>query len=191
MKIEANKYVAINYILKNDEGVVLDSSEGRGPLGFVFGRGEIIPGLEKELEGKETGAKFNCTIDPAGAYGEYDETLIFDVPTSEFDTDVSAIEIGMAFYAQTAQGPRIVHVLSIQDNMVKLDGNHELAGKTLHFDVEVMEIRDATEEELNPPRGCGGGCGGCGGGCGGDCGSGDCGGECGGDCSCGGDCGCN
>lgn len=184
MKIEANKFVSINYTLKNDDGVVLDSSigEGREPLGFVAGRNELIIGLEKELEGKEAGEKFNCTIAPADAYGEYNKELIFDVPMSEFDTDASSVEIGMAFYAQTNQGPRIVHVLNVTDDMVTLDGNHELAGQTLHFDVEVMEVRDATEEELNPPRGCGGGCGNCGGDC--DCGDGGCGGECNGDCGC-------
>lgn len=180
MKIEANKYVKINYTLTNDEGTVMDSSigEGREPLGFVFGRGELIPGLEKELDGKSSGDKFSCVVPPAEAYGEYNKELIFDVPLSEFDTDASSVEVGMAFYAQTEQGPKIVHVLNVTEDTVKLDANHELAGKNLHFEVEVMEVRDATEAELNPPRGCGGGCGGCSsGGCGsGDCGSGGCGG---------------
>ena len=186
MKIEVNKFVSINYTLKDDDGVVIDSSmsEGRDPLGFVAGRNELIIGLEKELEGKEAGDKFNCTIAPAEAYGDYNKELVFDVPMSEFDTDASSVEIGMAFYAQTNQGPRIVRVLNVNNDMVTLDGNHELAGKTLHFDVEVLEVRDATEEELNPPRGCGGGCGGCGGGCGSDCGCGD--GGCGSE-----GCGCN
>ena len=180
MKIEANKFVKINYTLKNDDGIVVDSSlsDGREPLGFVFGRGELISGLEKELDGKKAGDKFNCVIPPAEAYGDYDYSLIFDVPMSEFDTDASSVEVGMAFYAQTAQGPRVVRVLNVTKDTVKLDGNHELAGKNLHFDVEVMEVRDATEAELNPPTGCGGGCGGCsGGGCdSGGCGSGGCGG---------------
>lgn len=177
MKIEKNKYVAIHYTLTNDDGVVVDSSLEREPLGFVFGRGELINGLEKELEGKSAGDKFNCVIPPAEAYGDYDYSLIFDVPLSEFDTDASSVEVGMSFYAQTENGPRIVHVLNVANDVVKLDGNHELAGKTLHFDVEVKEVREATEAELNPPRGCGGGCGGC---SSGGCGSGGC-----------GDCGCN
>lgn len=179
MKIEANKFVKINYTLKNDEGAVLDTSlgEGREPLAFVAGRGELISGLEKELEGKEAGNKFTCDIAPEAAYGNYDEAYVFDVPMSEFDTDASSVEVGMAFYAQTEQGPKIVRVLKVTDDTVTLDGNHELAGKTLHFDVEVVEVRDATEEELNPPRGCGGGCGGC---SGGSCGDGGCGGGCGG-----------
>lgn len=180
MKIEANKYVRINYTLKDDDGVVLDSSldKGREPLGFVFGRGELIPGLEKELDSKTQGDKFNCAIQPADAYGEYDEALVVDVPMSEFDTDAASVEVGMQFMAQTEAGPRIVRVLNVANDIVKLDGNHELAGKTLHFDVEVVEVRDATEAELNPPTGCGGGCGGCSsGGCGsGGCGSGGCGG---------------
>ncbi len=180
MKIEANKYVKINYTLTNDEGTVMDSSigEGREPLGFVFGRGELISGLEKELDGKVQGDKFTCVVLPADAYGDYNKELIFDVPMSEFDTDASSVEIGMAFYAQTEQGPKIVRVLNVTEDTVKLDANHELAGKNLHFDVEVMEVRDATEAELNPPVGCGGGCGGCSsGGCGPEgCGSGGCGG---------------
>lgn len=186
MKIAENKFVKINYTLKDDDGNVVDSSLGkdREPLPFVFGRGELISGLEKELEGKKAGDKFNCTIPPAEAYGEYDEGLVFDVPLTEFDTDATSVEVGMAFYAQTEMGPRVVHVLNVTKDTVKLDGNHELAGKSLHFEVEVVEVRDATETELNPPQGCGGGCGGCsGGGCGsGGCGSGGCGSE---------GCGCN
>jgi len=179
MKIESNKYVAIHYTLTNDDGFELDSSKGREPLGFVFGRGELIPGLEKELDGKEQGTKFACKVAPADACGEYDASLVFDVPMSEFDTDATSVEVGMAFYAQTEMGPRVVHVLNVTEDTVKLDGNHELAGKNLNFDVEIVEVRDATEEELNPPRGCGGGCGGC---SGGNCGGGECGSE---------GCGCN
>ena len=178
MKIEKDKFVSIHYTLKDDEGKQLDSSVGAEPLPFVFGRGALISGLEKELEGKKQGDKFSCVIPPAEAYGDYDKDLIMDVPRSEFDTDATTIEVGMAFYAQTENGPRIVHIIKTADDVITLDGNHELAGKTLHFDVEVVEVRDATEAELNPPQGCGGGCGGCSSGA---CGSsGGCGGGCGG-----------
>lgn len=177
MKIEAKKYVSINYTLKDKDGNVLDSNVGKEPLSFVAGIGALVQGLEKELEGKEQGEKFSCVVTPEEGYGDYDESLIFDVPRSEFDTDAVEIEVGMAFYAQTSAGPRVVRAIKVADDVITLDGNHELAGKTLYFDIEVTEVRDATEAELNPPQGCGGGCGGCsGGGCGG-CGSeGGCGG---------------
>lgn len=173
--IETDKFVSLHYTLFDEEGIKLDSSVGAEPLGFIYGHGALIQGLEDELAGKEQGAKFTCVIPPEKAYGLYDKMLIMDVPKSEFDTDAENVEIGMAFYAQTEQGPRVVRVIGIKEDAITLDGNHELAGKTLKFDIEVVEVRDATEEELNPKPscgGCGGGCGNCGGGCG----SGGCGG---------------
>ncbi|MCR4580592.1 MAG: peptidylprolyl isomerase [Treponema sp.] len=176
MKIEKNKWVSIHYTLKDDDGNQLDSSVGKEPLGYLHGNGYLIFGLENELEGKNPGDKFTAVIQPKDGYGDYDPRLIVDVPRSQFETEMP-IEVGMQFQAMTAQGPSIVKVIEVGDDKIKIDGNHELAGKVLHFDVEVVEVRDATEEELNP-RGCGGGsCGGCGGGCG-DCGG--CGGDCGG-----------
>ena len=175
MKIEINKVVSMHYTLTDDAGTKLDSSAGGEPLKFIYGNGTLISGLEKELAGKKQGEKFSCVIPPAEAYGDYDKSLIVDVPRSEFDTDAASIEVGMAFYANTEEGPRVVHVINVKDDVITLDGNHELAGKTLHFDIEIVEVRDATEEELHPPRsGCGGNCGGCSGcgsagGCGGGC----------------------
>lgn len=184
MTITQDKFVAIHYTVKLEDGTVLDSSEGKEPLGYVHGHNNLITGLEKELEGKAAGDKLSAVIQPGEAYGEYDDKLVMDVPKSQFETSMG-IEVGMMFQAMSPQGPILVRVVEINDDSVKIDGNHELAGKVLHFDVEVVEVRDATEEELNPPS-CG--CGGCGGGCGGDC-NGDCGGDCNGDCGDGG-CGC-
>lgn len=192
MKIEKNKWVAIHYTLKDENGAELDSSVGGTPLGYVHGNGYLIPGMENALEGKETGDKFQTTIQPKDGYGEYDPQLVMEVEKSRFEFD-GELEVGMQFQAMTPQGPSIVTISSIEGDKVKVDANHALAGKVLNFEVEVVEVRDATEEELNP-AGCGGGCGSCGGGCGGDCGSG-CGGDCGsGGCGhggCGGNCGCN
>ena len=174
MKIEKDKWVAIHYTLKDDDGNVIDSSVGAAPLGYIHGNGYLIVGLENELNGREAGDKFSCKIAPIDGYGEYDPDLVKDVPRSQFEFD-GEIEKGMQFQAMSPQGPIILTVLEVNGDTVKLDGNHALAGKNLNFDVEVVEVREPTEEELNP-QGCGGGCGGCGGGCdcSGDCGSGGC-----------------
>lgn len=175
MKIEADKWVAIHYTLIDDDGNIIDSSVGGEPLGFVQGRGYLIPGLERELEGKEPGAKFKAVIAPADGYGEIDPRMIAEVPREQFEFE-GEITIGMQFQVMTQMGPTIVRVVEVGPEKIKIDANHELAGKNLNFDVEVVEVRDATEDELNPPSGCGGGCGGCGGDCGdGGCGDGGCG----------------
>ena len=111
-------------------------------------------------------------------YGEYDEKLIVELTRDKFEFD-GEITVGMPFQVMTPSGLSIVHVTKVEGDKITIDGNHELAGKALNFDIEVVNVRDATEEELSPSSGCGGGCGGCGGGCGGgDCG--DCGSGCGG-----------
>lgn len=183
MVIEQNKMVAIHYTLTDDNGTVLDTSRSGNPLAYVHGNGYLIPGLEKELEGKSEGDKFNAVISPEEGYGVYDDRLIATLSRERFDLP-GDIEVGMQFQVGTPAGPTIVRVIKVDGDNITIDGNHELAGKTLHFDVEVVEIRELTEEELQQMQS---GCGGCGGGCGG-CG-GDCGGECNGDCECGGDCG--
>ena len=171
MKIEKNKFVSIHYTLTDDDGNRLDSSVGKAPLGYVQGNGMLIPGLEAELEGKEVGEKFKAVIQPKDAYGEYNEQLIATVPKSQFG-DAGSIEVGMAFQAVADDNtPFIVRVINVTDDSVTIDGNHELAGKTLTFDVEIVEVRDSTEEDFNMGCGCGCGCGGnCEGGCEGGCG---------------------
>lgn len=183
MTITKDKFVAIEYTLKDDKGEQLDSSVGMEPLAYVHGRGYLIPGLEAELEGKKAGDKFNCTIQPENAYGLRDERLVVEVGKDSFETDMP-IEVGMQFQAMTPAGPSIFTVIDVNGDKIKLDGNHAMAGKVLNFEITVVEVRDPTEEELAQLEGgcgCGGGCGGCGGDCSGD---GSCGG-CGGDCSCG------
>lgn len=183
MKIEKDKFVAIHYTLKDDEGTVLDSSVGSTPLAYLQGNGMLIPGLEKQIEGKEAGDKFSTTVPPEEAYGTYDERLVAKIDRDRF-MEGSVIEVGMQFQMMTPAGPSIVTVKEVNGNEITVDGNHQLADKTLHFDIEVVEVRDPSEEELAQFQGggCGGGCGGCGGncggGCGGDCGCGD--GGCGG-----------
>lgn len=192
MVIEKDKFVAIHYTLTGDDGAEIDTSRNGNPLGYVHGNGYLIPGLEKKLEGKAAGDKITAVVQPEEGYGIYDDRLIATLSRERFDLP-GDIEIGMQFQVSTPAGPTIVRVTKVDGDNITIDGNHELAGKTLHFDVEVVEVRDLTEDEKQQMLS--GGCGGCGGGCGGNCGGGcggDCGGDCGGNCEggCGGDCNC-
>ncbi len=149
MNVAQDKVVLIHYTLKNDAGSVIDSSSGGQPLAYIHGQGNIIPGLEKALEGKTTGDKVNVKVDPAEGYGVRDDSLVQQVPRRAFG-GVSNIQPGMQFHAQTSQGhTRVVTVTGIKGDMVTVDGNHPLAGENLNFDVEITEVRDATEEELS------------------------------------------
>ena len=149
MKIEENKVVSIDYTLKNDQGEVIDSSEGNEPLSFIYGKGNIITGLEAELVGKTVGDEVSVSIEPKDGYGEYDENMMFEVGKNQFQ-DISKIEEGMQVQGQTGDGQvQVFTIKSVEDDKVVLDANHPLAGFTLHFDVAVTEIRDATPEELD------------------------------------------
>lgn len=147
MQVSENKFVSIHYTLRNDAGEVIDSSAGRAPLSYLHGIGSIIPGLERALEGKTSGDHIDVSITPEGAYGERNEALVQAVPRSAFE-GVEEIEPGMQFQAQTPAGSQILTIVEVQDDQVVVDGNHPLAGKTLHFSVEIIEVREATEEEL-------------------------------------------
>ena len=186
MKIEKNKVVSIHYTLTDDDGNKIDSSVGLEPLTYYHGNGYLIPGLENELEGKSAGEKLNVTVQPADGYGIYDERLVSSIPRERFEID-GEITVGMQFQVQTPGGAAIVRVVEVGDKEIKIDGNHELAGKVLHFDVEIVDVHEPSQEEKMQyesilASGCGGGCGGCGGNCGGDCG-GDCAENCQGDCA--------
>ncbi len=147
LMIGKNAVVSIHYTLKNDDGQVMDSSEGRDPLSYLHGANNLIPGLEKELEGKSAGQNFTASIDPAEAYGESNPELVQKISKEMFQ-GVEQIEPGMAFTAQGPQGQQQVVVTAVEGDEVTVDANHPMAGKTLHFDVEVVDVRDATDEEL-------------------------------------------
>lgn len=148
MQISKDKVVSIDYTLTNPEGEVLDSSEGRQPLAYLQGKGNIIAGLERELEGKRVGDQMRVTIQPADAYGERDDRLVQSVPREAFG-GIDNIQVGMQFQAQTPSGHRaVVRVIEVGENEVTIDANHPLAGVPLTFDVTVRDVRDATEEEL-------------------------------------------
>ena len=148
MQVAKNKVISIDYTLTDAQGTELDSSQGTGPFAYIHGIGNIIPGLEAALEGKSAGDQINTVIDPENAYGTRDESLVQQLPRSQFDTDQD-IQIGMQFQAMSEGGPRVVTVVSVDTENVTIDANHPLAGVTLHFDVTVKEIREASGEELS------------------------------------------
>ena len=147
MKVDKDKAVFIHYTLTDQEGEVIDSSEGGAPLGYLHGHGQIIPGLEKELEGREQGDEFEVTLETEEAYGERDDALVSKVSSDLFE-GVEDVEVGMQFRADSDQGQRLVTVTEVEGEDVTIDANHPLAGERLHFEVEVQEIIPATDEEL-------------------------------------------
>lgn len=151
MKISKDKVVSIHYTLTNDAGDVVDSSHQRGtPLTYIQGHGNLIPGMENGLEGKAVGEKFIIDVEPKEGYGEVREELIQQVPRAQFGEE--AVEAGMQFQAQTQQGAVLVTIKDVSEEFVTVDANHALAGENLHFDVEVTEVREATEQELTQGR---------------------------------------
>ncbi len=147
MNIAKDHVVEIEYTLTDDEGKVLDTSDGRDPLTYLHGGQNIIPGLEKELEGKVVGDALKVKVDPAEAYGEFNKSLINEVPKEEL-AQIPELKVGIQLQAQSPQGVQIFTVTAIGETCVTLDGNHPLAGMTLNFDVKVKTVRPATEEEL-------------------------------------------
>ncbi|CAI8318916.1 MAG: FKBP-type peptidyl-prolyl cis-trans isomerase SlyD [Cellvibrionales bacterium UBA7375] len=148
MNIQNNSAVSFHYKLTDDDGISIDSSEGKEPLGYLHGAGNIIPGLEKALEGKTIGDSLTVAVTAAEGYGEVQKELIQEVAKEAFQ-GVDNIEVGMQFEAQTGQGGTVpVTVIAVTDEIVTVDGNHPLAGKNLNFDVTIEEVREASEEEL-------------------------------------------
>jgi FKBP-type peptidyl-prolyl cis-trans isomerase SlyD len=147
VEIAADTVVLIHYTLKDDAGLVLDSSAGAEPLAYIQGHGNLVPGLEKALEGKQGGSKVVVTLSPDEGYGKRSDDLVQRVPKRSLQGS-GEIRKGMQFRAQTDEGLRVFTVTAMTGDMVTLDGNHPLADKNLHFDVEVIEVRSATAEEL-------------------------------------------
>ncbi|HEU4483978.1 MAG TPA: peptidylprolyl isomerase [Povalibacter sp.] len=147
MQVGQDAVVSIHYTLTNDAGETLDSSAGSEPLVYLHGNGNLIPGLEKALEGKQPGDKLQVKIAPADAYGEFDKSLIQQVPMRSFK-GVGKVQVGMQFQVHGNGGPTMVTVTKVVGDMVTVDGNHALAGQNLNFDVEVTDVRAASEEEL-------------------------------------------
>lgn len=148
MQVAESRVVTIHYTLTNGSGEVLDSSRDAEPLAYLHGSGNIIKGLEKALEGKQAGDKLQVTVAPEDGYGVRDERLVQQVPKRAFQ-GVRDLKPGMQFQAQGSHGPVQVTVTGVAGDMVTVDGNHALAGETLTFDVEVVEVRAATGEEMS------------------------------------------
>jgi FKBP-type peptidyl-prolyl cis-trans isomerase SlyD len=148
MQIADNSVVSFHYTLTDDNGQVIDSSEGREPLTYLHGSGQIVPGLEKEMTGRAAGDQFKVDVPPAEGYGEHHPELIQQLPREAFQ-GVQDIQPGMQFQGHGPQGVINVTVTKIDGDTVHIDGNHPLAGQTLHFDIAVTEVRDATAEEIS------------------------------------------
>lgn len=147
MQIARNKVVSIHYTLRDEQGTVIDSSSGRGPLAYLHGKGNIIPGLEQALAGKGAGDKLDVTVAPEQGYGARDERLVQIIPRSRLPAGTE-LRSGMQLRTNGPRGPRVVTVMKVERDFVTVDGNHPLAGRTLHFSVEVAEVRKATHEEV-------------------------------------------
>ena len=138
----------MQYTLTNDSNQVLDDSEGRDPLAYIHGYGYLIPGLEKDLDGKVAGDKLKSSVKPEEGYGLRDDTLVNKVAKANFKGDGEVTE-GMQVKVDTNDGPKIAVVKSVSGEEVTLDLNHPLAGINLNFEIEIVDIRDATKEELD------------------------------------------
>jgi len=185
MQIAKNTVVSMDYTLKDDQGTVMDSSVGYEPLEYLQGYDNIIPGLERQLEGKSAGDKMTVTVKPEDGYGQYIQELIINVPKTSFQ-DMDDMAVGMQVEMMGAEDePMVMTIKSINEEDVTLDGNHPLAGMSLNFDVEIINVREATAEEIerghlgddccdddccdddhhhhhhDDEEGCGSGCAGC------------------------------
>lgn len=148
MTITTGSVVLFDYTLRDDEKDIIDSSKEGGPLAYLHGEGQIVKGLEKVMEGKKAGDTFSVAVAPEEAYGLPDPEKIAVVTADQIEGG-EELEEGMQLEASNDQGEQIVVVSRIEGNKVTLDGNHPLAGMTLHFDIAVREVREATPEEIS------------------------------------------
>ena len=159
MKITANKVAVIHYAVSNGEDTLIDSSYDHEPLSIIHGTGYLIPGLENALEGHEVGDKFEVTVSPEEGYGDRFDDYVQTVPKEMF-AEIDDLAVGAQLRATTDDGEQTVIVVDMTDDTITVDGNHPLAGIELKFEVEVLEVRDATEDELTHGHVHGeGGCG--------------------------------
>ena len=148
MNVGKDTVVSFHYTLTDQGGEVLDSSDGRRPLSYLQGHGQIIPRLERQLEGLAAGAMVTLHVPAPEAYGPRDEKLLFDVPRAQFSPDVD-LTLGNTVMADGEGHPAVLTIREVRDDVVVLDANHPLAGKDLNFAVELVEVRAATAQELS------------------------------------------
>lgn len=144
MIVSKDSVVSIHYTLRDNDGNILDSSTGREPLNYIHGRGNLIIGMEEGIEGKSNGDQFNLKISPEKGYGLKNEQLVQKVPIKSFGDQ--KVEAGMQFNTQNGQ---VVTVTEVDKESVTVDANHPLAGVALNFEVEVVSVREATQEEID------------------------------------------
>lgn len=176
MRISANKYVAVIYDLNVGEGEereLMEKPTREVPLKFIYGTGMMIPAFEDALAGLESGDQFDFSLTPENAYGEYNEDHVLELPKNIFEIDgkfdSEMVKEGNTIPMMDADGHRMNgSVLEVKKDVVVMDFNHPLAGETLHFKGEVVDVHEPTAEEIAAmtSSSCGGGCEGCGGGCG-------------------------
>lgn len=147
MKIARGRVVRMHYTLRDERGSTIESSRGRDPLSYLHGYGQLIPGLEKALDGSEAGLQTAVTVAPKDAYGEKDPKAVIRAAREDFPDDLK-LEAGVEVQADTPDGPITFTVVSVDEKEAVLDANHPLAGKTLTFDVEILEVRAATSDEM-------------------------------------------
>lgn len=146
MLIAKNMVVIFDYTLTDKSGQEIENSKDSGPFAYIHGSNNIIPGLENALEGRRAGEQLRVDVPAKDGYGEHDPTLVAVVPADRFEA--AQVEIGMRFHTETNHGVRVFTVTSIDGDQVTVDGNHPLAGEPLVFDVNIVEVRDASPEEL-------------------------------------------
>ena len=146
--IDAKSVVGISYVLKGEVGEVLDKSSEEDPFIFLMCVEAVVPGLEKELTGKQVGDAFTVILQPAEGYGDKSPELLGQVARSQFPPD-QELTPGLRFHGEVAGGIRMFTIQGVEGDSVTIDANHELAGKILSFDVKVLSVRSATEEEIS------------------------------------------
>lgn len=157
MQIARNRVVTIDFTMFSEQDEILESSQQEGPLVYMHGIGELPEGLEEVLDGKQAGDEVDVTLAPGDAYGEYDASLVQAVPREQFE-ELENIGVGMRFEAETDEGLRVVHVIGLEDGNVIVDGNEPYAGRTVRFEVKVLGVREASEDEIEHGHVHGPGC---------------------------------
>jgi len=147
MNIAKERVVTVEYTLKDADGRTLDTSAGRTPLTYIQGVGSMIPGFEAALEGKGPEGMLSFVVEPSQGYGERNESMLFSIPRERFQ-NISDLQVGKQVQVRTPHGTITMTVFKIDDESITLDANHPMAGKKLFFEVKVLNVRDATEEEL-------------------------------------------
>ncbi len=146
MQIAEQAVVAFHYTLTDDDGQVIDRSVEHAPLTYLQGAGQIVPGLERQMDGHSPGDQFIAQVRAEEGYGARHPELMQQVPRSAFP-GIDEIHPGMQFQGRSPEGEMSVTVTKVENDTISIDGNHPLAGKTLHFSVEIVDVREATAEE--------------------------------------------